>query len=261
MYSTRENLLERYELLSKTITELEKRLKSLPEGRLHVKRQGKNTYYYQFFSGAGERYLNEGDIDILEGLSQKYYLEQALQSAKCEKKAVELYLKNTPEVALEDVYCQLSEERQRYTRPIVPGDDAYVQKWLAVPYKPKPFRKGVPVFKTLRGEFVRSKSEVIIADRLWANGIPYKYECPLKVGNKTIHPDFSILKVSTREVVYYEHCGMVDDPGYYRDMVNRVKDYNKEGIILGQNLFLSFETSDSPLDESIIDNLINANFR
>lgn len=125
----------------------------------------------------------------------------------------------------------------------------------------KPISDDIPVYTTMRGERVRSKSEIIIADRLFANGIPYKYECPLKVGNEIIHPDFTILRMSDRKILYHEHCGMADDSGYAEDMVKRINDYSEEGIIQGDSLFLSFETSKQPLDVRVIDRLINSHFR
>ena len=54
---------------------------------------------------------------------------------------------------------------------------------------------------------------------------------------------------------------MVDKPEYAESMVNRINDYNKEGIYLGDRLFLSLETSTTPLDVSAIDNLINTCFK
>ena len=125
----------------------------------------------------------------------------------------------------------------------------------------KPFKKGAPEFYTLKGERVRSKSEVIIADRLRANGIPYRYECPLKVGNKVIHPDFTILRMSDRKIIYHEHCGKMSDQQYLDDMLSRARDYNDAGIILGDRLFYTFETDTTPLDVTILDNIIKRHYR
>ncbi|MEE3440399.1 MAG: hypothetical protein VZR07_10670, partial [Ruminococcus sp.] len=52
-------------------------------------------------------------------------------------------------------------------------------------------------FETQRGEIVRSKSEVIIADALYYANIPYHYEKPIKVGDRVIYPDFTVLNVKT----------------------------------------------------------------
>lgn len=54
----------------------------------------------------------------------------------------------------------------------------------------------------------------------------------------------------------------MDDPEYVENrVVNRVNDYSRAGIVLGDNLFLSFESSKTPLDVSALDNLINKHFK
>ena len=166
-----------------------------------------------------------------------------------------------PEILAEDIYEHLKEERKHLVRPIVLTDEEFVKRWQEAEYDLNPISNDIPFYQTLKGERVRSKSEMIIADRLLAKGIPYKYECPLKVGKKIIHPDFTILRVSDRKIVYYEHCGKTDDPEYAEDMVSRVNDYNSAGIILGDSLFMTFETSKTPLDVRVLDNMIRTNFK
>ena len=166
-----------------------------------------------------------------------------------------------PRTVVEDLVDLLPEECQKYAKPVLMSDAEFARNWLGTRYKKKPFKKGDPEFYTMRGERMRSKSEVIIAERLYANGIPYRYECPLKAGKRIIHPDFSILRLSDRKVIYHEHCGRMDNPVYVEDMVQRINDYNSEGILQGDRLFFSFETSDKPLDTRVIDNLINTCFR
>lgn len=119
----------------------------------------------------------------------------------------------------------------------------------------------MPVYETINGERVRSKSEQLIADRLYFNGIPYIYEFPLIIGDMTFHPDFTILRMSDRRVLYYEHLGRMDDPGYSNKNTRRINIYSNNGIIMGDNLFISMETSLHPLDIRTVDRLIKTNFR
>ena len=162
---------------------------------------------------------------------------------------------------MEKVFVNLPDIRKKYVDPLFGKNDRFVHDWLSQPYVRKPFKKDDAVYLTLKGERVRSKSEVIIADRLFANGIPYKYECPLKVGKKIIHPDFTMLRLRDLRIIYHEHCGKMDDPDYVEErVVKRTNEYNKAGIILGDNLFLTFESSTSPLDVEVLDRVIKSNF-
>ena len=257
----RESMSARYELLSKTITSLKEKIKQLPEGSIKIKRTKSRAYYYWGKYNEPDKYLNSNDSELIQKLIQKNYLQSALKSAEKEFGALSKSIACYPDEVIEDVYDSLSNERRELARPLVPGDEAYAQKWMAVPYKHKSFKKGSSEFYTLKGEKVRSKSEVIIADRLNAKGIPYKYECPLKIGNKIIHPDFSILKMSNKKIVYYEHCGKMDDPEYTKDMSDRSHLYSNAKIYVGDRLFYTFETSDNPLDIGMLDEFIETNFR
>ena len=70
------------------------------------------------------------------------------------------------------------------------------------------------IHRTMRGEMVRSKSEVIIADHLANNDIEYEYERPLTIGGVTKYPDFTIEDMESGLTVYWEHSGMLHVPSY-----------------------------------------------
>ena len=142
-------------------------------------------------------------------------------------------------------------------RAVVLPDEEYIKQWLAVDYIGKSFAEDAPEIITERGERVRSKSEKIIADKLYALGVPYRYECPLILeGNVRVYPDFTILKMPEREEVYLEHFGMMDDNDYVNGMLYKLKTYEKNGIYLGVHLFMTYETSREPLNTRTLDRLI-----
>lgn len=72
------------------------------------------------------------------------------------------------------------------------------------------------IHKTIRGELVRSKSEVIIANQLHLHGVEYEYEPELELEGKIKRPDFKIEDYDTGIVWYWEHCGMMEDSKYMR---------------------------------------------
>lgn len=88
--------------------------------------------------------------------------------------------------------------------------------------RPQPVRVGDKFLEmglihfTLRGEAVRSKSEVIVADNLHNCGVHYQYEHPLTLAGVTKYPDFTIEDDDAQVTYYWEHCGMLTDPGYRR---------------------------------------------
>ena len=257
----RETLNERYELITKTVIEIEKRISRLPEGTVVTRRVKGKSYFYLDTGKSKDKYLSKNDTPLIKALIQKSYLKSVLKTAKQELAALEKMMKIYPENLPEKEFDKLPEERKKLATPIIPGDEKNARKWMDAPYTRKPFKKGTPVFMTMRGERVRSKSEMIIADRLYANGIPYRYECPLMVGKEIIHPDFSLLRMSDGKVMYHEHCGKMTDPQYYDDLVDRVNKYNQAGIIQGDRLTFTFESQETPFDVRVIDRMIREYFK
>lgn len=259
-----DDLKARAELITSLIARIEDKIKEYPSGRIKICRRGNRAYYYLTDSQSNSKVilLKKADHELINNLVQKSYLEKVLRTSKQETAAIREFIDHYPEFVAEDIYDHISEERRKIAKPIIQNDEQYVREWQNIPYVRKPFNEEDPVFTTMRGERVRSKSEVLIADRLWANNIPYKYECPVRVKNKIIHPDFTILRISDRKQVYLEHCGKMDDPAYVeKRVVKRTNDYNSAGIVQGRNLFFTFESLTSPLNLSVLDNLINENFR
>lgn len=85
---------------------------------------------------------------------------------------------------------------------------------------------------TRRGEPVRSKSEVIIADNLYSANIDYVYEEKLigKEGTER-YPDFTIEDSETGRRFYWEHCGMLIDPSYRERWETKLTWYRNNGIL------------------------------
>ena len=140
-------------------------------------------------------------------------------------------------------------------------------------------------YATMRGDYVGSKSEVMIADRLYARGVPYHYEIaftPEAVADKsrpvydemgfvigydalgygpdaedTLHPDFYVLNKRTRKAVFWEHLGKMDDPEYCRKNFNRFMRILDAGYIIGEDVIVTHEDSRHPLLPQDIDGIID----
>lgn len=83
------------------------------------------------------------------------------------------------------------------------------------------------VHKTVRGELVRSKSEVIIANALYYHHVEYVYEPEVKLEGRVKRPDFKVVDDDTGEEWYWEHCGMMDDPKYKKRWEDKKAFYKK----------------------------------
>jgi hypothetical protein len=107
--------------------------------------------------------------------------------------------------------------------------------------------EGVPyaehlIHRTLRGELVRSKSELVIANHLFNLGINYQYERPLdgEGARGRLRPDFSVVD-DAGDIYLWEHLGMLDRPEYKNSWEWKKSWYASNGYVEGKNLFTTSE--------------------
>lgn len=82
------------------------------------------------------------------------------------------------------------------------------------------------VHRTLTGDMVRSKSEVIIANMLFEREIPFEYEIPIYAPDGTFYlPDFTI--TWNGEKWFWEHWGLMNEDEYRNHTQTKIDWYNK----------------------------------
>lgn len=88
------------------------------------------------------------------------------------------------------------------------------------------------IHRTLRGESVRSKSEVIIANMLFEKGIQYDYELRF-VGSdgRARYPDFTIQDAEAGRTIYWEHLGLLYTPVYQQRWRSKLEWYRQQGVL------------------------------
>lgn len=98
------------------------------------------------------------------------------------------------------------------------------------------------VHRTSRGELVRSKSELAIANHLYSVGLDYKYEreLPGTVDHHKLRPDFSFVD-DAGDIILWEHLGMLDRPEYAEGWAWKRAWYARNGYEEGKNLFTTSE--------------------
>lgn len=252
--------------LKKIIENVKKRLKNAPNGSLRVsKKRGRIEYYFRDeecrAARKNGRYMKASERKFAKSIVQRDYDAQVLKLATERVKAIELFLEKYERTSLKKMYQKVNPYRKELIDPVEISDEEYVKQWQAVEYERKPITNDAQVIITEQEERVRSKSEKIIADKLNMLGIPYRYECPILLdGNMKVFPDFTILRMPEREVVYLEHFGMMDDMDYVSKTMQKLNTYERNGIYLGINLFITYETSIRPMNTKVLDEVLRALF-
>lgn len=253
----------RAEKLLAVIIEKRKSLANAPVGRLRVAMHGKQWHCYHVSPSSDSNgvYIPKDKIRFIKRLAQKDYDGALLKELERQLSLIEKFMQEYAKCDALKVFERLHKNRRQFVLPVQFSDEQYAVRWLALPYKGKSFREGEPEFLTSRGERVRSKSEMIIADILAKNNIPYKYELPQQMkaaGGKLIpvYPDFTCVNLRTRQEFLWEHLGRMDDSDYSMKTVMKLRTYSKNDFIPGKNLILTMECDGIPLDRKEVEILV-----
>lgn len=237
-----------------------KALKRAPDGRIVVRKRKNSIVCCQVteHTNRNGKYLRADQKDLIKALVQKEYDQNILENSEEELRLLTALDDFYKSHSLEDLYMKYAETRRQFIVPIVKTDDQVRAAWDAMTYEPLVVEQGSAIYKTKKGEIVRSKSELMIANMLYDSGIPYHYELPLDVGGKERRPDFSCLNVRERRVKHWEHLGMMDASSYAEKQVTKLNQYMSNGFILGINLIITLETRNQPLTPEIVQKVIKA---
>lgn len=250
-------------MLKTNVEKRKRRMNSSPDRLLRIsnKHKGIEYYYKERGTKGNGKYIRKKDMDIARQIAQKDYDKQLVSLMEDKIKLLSDFSKNYEGMDLSKVYLEENSYRKNLIFDSWMTKSEYAEEWQNVSYKGKEFPDGAPEIITEKGERVRSKSEKIIADKLYYLGIPYRYEYPLKLEQGLeIYPDFTILDVDTMTELYLEHFGMMDDKEYIENFIFKLNTYARNGIYLGKNLFFTYETSRFPLNVRALDGLLKSMF-
>lgn len=250
------DLLSYKEEIEKRTAAVKKRIKSAPAGSLRVakKRRGYQYYHMTDKNDTLGKYLPHKTRNTAIRLAQKDYDAKLLKVLEKQQKTIDAFLKDYDPDAAQQVYENLSVPRKMMVTPEVLNDEEFINKWQNEPYEKLGFGRNDPEYYTARGERVRSKSEILIADALYRNNIPYRYEYPVySNGVIMAAPDFNCLNVRLRKEYYWEHLGMMGNEEYADRNMKKIEKYSLAEDFDEAGLILTMETENKPLDTRVIE--------
>ena len=241
---------------------IKQELEEAPAGNLRISGTKKKPQYYQYLPENKAKYINgtyltREKADTVRKLAQKDYDEKMLGWAtRAEKRIhnlIDCYEYNQPQI----IYNNLSDIRREMVVPYYIPDDVFLEQWLSKWRCDGNTYEKKDIILTERGEQVRSKSEKIIADKLYAEGIPYVYEPEIVLyDGERVYPDFATLNVRTRKEYLFGHFGKMDETPYCKKNIRKIEDYALSGYLLGDGLLATFETNGNMFDARYLDALV-----
>ena len=243
-----------------------------PQGRIRISQNSGHPEYYLLTERGSLRgkYLPHSQKTLARQLAQKDYDARLIKLLQKEISALQNYMKQTSNGrAIPELYDSLCPARRSLITPAILTNEQYAARWQDISWKGRPFASDAPYICTARGERVRSKSEVIIADTLFRYNIPYRYEFPITLkritpddirrdfgSSITLYPDFLCLNTRTRTEFYWEHFGLMDDPAYSNNAAGKLRLYTENGLLPGRNLIITMETQTEPPSIKALEKLI-----
>lgn len=253
LYFTEQELAFEKELL----TACKGMIKDLPDCTLFQKKTKKNSYYYVADRKTGKQtYVQKGKVKFVESVKQRAFLQQVINR-------IENNMKYLSKINFFFKSCDFEDVRDSLSKDYRDIDLEYLSRKLfgtmrrenrAVIQNPYHLEQKTTI--TSFGLAVRSKSEGLIAEFLYKEGIDFEYEEELIVINtreepEIYYPDFTI-RTKAGEKIFWEHWGLLNKI-YYRDNnFDKLTNYYYEGILSGKNLIITMEREGGGIDMEAI---------
>lgn len=235
-------------------------LKVLPEGRVYVKKKDKGNALIIRNGGKRKgapltnRYVSLKNDEAAD-FATKYYLERLMPVLQKEVSALEDFEKAYhPEEKYRIIENIPSDISALIIDPLMPIKELLL-KWEQGAFKKNTMEyDDAANYRTMKGERVRSRAEIIIGDILFSLGIPYRYECLHMVGDKKYYPDFTVINPENGEKYYIEYFGMMGVESYRKKAFSKIREYNKTKD--ADKFIYIFEDEGMSLDTYEVKNLI-----
>lgn len=239
----------------------EEKLASAPEGSLSIRRRkDRNSYYWNYKEGhgAGKHAVQKNitaNKQLIIKLVEKRLAAKLFYRCKTNLTCLRRLEKSYESIEVDDALQQLPES---YREVMKLREKKIIETRLKQPHKKAPFNALAHTHETDYGELVRSKSEQLIANALYAYGIPFHYEAVFdyqKGVGSVIYPDFTIF-LPDGGVIIWEHLGLLSDLDYCQRTAEKLNIYQKNGYTIGKNLILTMDDNNQNISSMLINQII-----
>lgn len=228
-----------------------------PPGALVREIRGGKTILFDLVkeNGTRKRRVITDDSEAINALARKKYLETELDVLNKDIAALNKLISEYTDTSVDTIIEKLPERykelpRESFFRSNDMTSSSNRHHWASQPYQQSTFEPEEKIQMTSRGLKVRTKSEVIVAEKLDEADIAYRYEQMIYIEGFSFAPDFTIM---TKDgIKYWEHAGKVNDKGYLRRHRWKMEMYERAGIVPWKNLIVTYDDPKGGLDSRII---------
>ena len=287
----RKILEKKLDELENLLSVAKREMEMCPQGTLHKEKRGDRFLYlqcqYENENGRRRRRSIGKDRRLIERLARKMYLEKEIEILRNDidtvKEMLSAFENGYTELTAENVINRLPERYRDLQRTLIFGGVPGMQgvpsisdapsawyngvnesrygrgtlEWANAAYEKSSYKSENRVHRTSKGLSVRSKSEALIAEKLYEYGIPFRYEEVLHFGGRgsMMIPDF-VLPNAAGGFYYWEHCGLAGNAEYMKRHRQIIENYEKIGVVPWKNLIVTYDDEYGNINTAIIDSEI-----
>ncbi len=251
---------EERERLLKQIAQLSEVISVLPEGNLVYSRSDNRTKWL-ISNGSSRTYVSLKKRQFIEELALRKYDSFIIEENRRKVQLIDSFIAKYEKC--QDKALQMLSENSCYKellQDLVTTPSERMKQWARADYPKSSKNPEHLIHKCIANHYVRSKSEVIIANALLLNKIPYRYECQLLLGENEFYPDFTICHPRTETIIYWEHFGLMDHRQYRKKVADKIVTYGDYDIYPSMNLITTYETAACPINSEKVERVIREYF-
>lgn len=87
-YGLNDELNERLEFLSGINSKIKEKIDNYPGGRIRIKKSKNGLYFYQSVGGSHEKYIRKNDLNTVQRMIQRDYLEKVYKISQHEEDVI-----------------------------------------------------------------------------------------------------------------------------------------------------------------------------
>ena len=249
--------------MSKMLAELKEKQKNannqlmkLPHGSISTVKRGNAICFFhmQCVEGRRVRKSINKNPEMIKALARKKYLHRELNLISDNIAVIEKAIHQYESCSTDDVLEKIPEAIRNYCFDTDPAG------WGKEPYEKSDHMPEKKLHTTSRGLKVRSKSEVLIAEKLYEHHVQFRYEQVLRLGEIRLVPDFTVLADDGR-IIYWEHCGMTGSEEYMKRHKWKTELYEKADIVPWKNLIITYDDEYGNISMNIVESEIKCKIK
>lgn len=250
----RKKLQTLYEEVARELKILREEYRACPKGDVYIRKRNGHEYFHERLRDE-ERPISRNKERVFK-LIRKRVIENEIRCREifchhmdkamtCIDKDLEKESRRKYSLTLKRIYSS--------EKPPATALDKAAEEWRSGNYVTNPRKPELKKYSAAGGIMVRSKSEKIIADRLWAHGVKFRYEAQFLIEGREFYPDFTI-RLKDGKLIIWEHFGLLDNNEYADNASRKLDLFRRAGYKQHTNLICTDEDDIKSLEK--IDDII-----